>query len=152
MKSVAHELLNIVDEFAAKCDLIPDELFSLKVSPGKWSKKEVIGHLIDSAQNNLRRFICGQYETVPPRIVYAQDFWVNASNYQQMPKDDVIQLWKLLNRQIANILVQMPAENYQKQCETNQLHSIEWLAIDYVKHLKHHLNQVFAGSFDIVYK
>jgi hypothetical protein len=154
MKNTRNELSQIVRDFSIKIDKIPEELFSAKPNPEKWSKKEVLGHLIDSANNNLRRFICGQYEP-SPKIVYQQDFWVMANNYQNVPKENVIQLWKLLNDQICAVLRTMPPENAGLSCDTGkdkvQLRSIQWLAEDYVKHLKHHLNQIIPNSFDITY-
>jgi hypothetical protein len=156
MKNIAQELQTVVSEYAAKFTSISDSEFSSKPLPHKWSRKEVVGHLIDSAQNNLRRFIVGQYESKPPNIIYDQDFWVNANGYQRMKKEDVIMLWKLVNERICEILNSMPESNYTKECNTGktevQLHSLPWLADDYIKHMKHHLNQVIPGSFDIVYK
>lgn len=155
MKEVAEELNQIIDDFVLKINKIPDEEFSAKPLPHKWSKKEVLGHLIDSALNNHRRFVCGQYEPTPPKIRYDQDFWAKANDYQNSKKEDVILLWKLINKKIGDTLSVMPEQNYSRTCntgeETEQLHSIEWLAIDYVKHLKHHLNQIIAGSFAITY-
>ena len=154
MKNTAKELSKITDEFSIKINNIPDQLFSAKPNPTKWSKKEVLGHLIDSASNNKRRFICGQYEEAP-KIIYQQDFWVAANNYQNMEKGNVIQLWRLINSQICEVLRTMPEQNGNLMCDTGrdkvQLHSIAWLAEDYVKHLKHHLNQVLPGSFAISY-
>jgi hypothetical protein len=154
MESVYKELLAVVTEYAAKFSAIPESEFFAKPNPTKWSKKEVVGHLIDSAQNNLRRFIVGQYDN-QPNIVYQQDFWVQANGYQQIMKEDVIQLWLLINKQICAVLANMPKENYSKLCNTSkgapELHTIEWLAADYVKHMKHHINQVIPKSFDITY-
>ncbi len=154
MKNTTHELSQIVSDYSIKIHNIPDHLFSAKPNLNKWSKKEVLGHLIDSASNNLRRFICGQYE-VNPKIVYQQDFWVRVNNYQNVPKENVIQLWKLLNEQICEVLQKMPLENASLTCDTGkdnvQLLSIQWLAEDYVKHLKHHLNQIIPNSFSIIY-
>jgi hypothetical protein len=152
MQSVVNELRIVVSDFASRLADIPEAEFSLKPTPNKWSKKEVTGHLIDSAQTNLRRFICGQYEVVPPKIVYDQDFWVASNGYQGMKKEDVIQFWKLINERIAKVLETMPLENQTKQIETSQLHTLKWLAEDYVRHMKHHLNQIIAGSFNIIYK
>jgi hypothetical protein len=152
MKRDVDELKVLIKDFSAKIGEISDSEFAAKPLPHKWSKKEVLGHLIDSAQNNLRRFICGQYETVPSKIVYDQDFWVSANGYQKMTKADVISLWRLMNERIVAVLENMPHENYNKTSQTSELHTLEWLASDYVKHLKHHLNQIIAGSFDVVYK
>jgi hypothetical protein len=154
MEKIATELQEIVSAYSNKIALISSIEFNAKPNPDKWSKKEVLGHLIDSAQNNLRRFIVGQYEDIP-HIVYDQDFWVKASNYQHVPDRDVVVLWKLLNERIVSVLKEMPVENYDRLCNTGKaaptLHSLEWLAADYVKHLKHHLNQIIAGSFNITY-
>ena len=156
MKNTIEELNRVVEDFSTRISKIPDAEFSNKPLPHKWSKKEVVGHLIDSAQNNLRRFICSQYESTPPKITYDQDFWVAANEYQKMEKEDIIRLWKLINRQIGSILRNMPEQNYNRQCDTGNesvnLHTLQWLAEDYVKHMKHHLNQIIPGSFDVVYR
>jgi len=156
MKATANELRKIITDYSLKVSALSEEEFSAKPSPNKWSKKEVLGHLIDSAQNNLRRFICGQYESAPPKIVYDQDYWVKANNYQQTDGKEVIAMWEMINNRIATILDAMPPGSYSKECDTGKnsvsLHSLEWLAVDYVKHLKHHFNQVIPNSFDIVYR
>lgn len=156
VKQVALELREIVTSFSTAFTTLPEEDFSAKPLPEKWSKKEIVGHLVDSAQNNLRRFIVGQYEGAPPHIVYDQDFWVKANSYQNMQSLDVIVLWTLVNFRICGVLETMPETNYSKQCNTGkgaeQLYTLEWLAEDYVKHMKHHLNQIIPGSFDVTYQ
>lgn len=155
MEQVIKELHQTVERFASIIRAISEDDFSVKPLPHKWSKKEVLGHLIDSAQNNLRRFICGQYEKSPPKISYEQDFWVSANNYKDAETEDVISLWVLINQRICDVLRTMPEVNYDLPCdtgkETEQLHSLHWLAEDYVKHMKHHLNQIVPASFDVVY-
>ena len=151
LKSTSNQLREIVSQYYDKLKLIADPGFSTKPSPEKWSKKEIVGHLIDSAQNNLRRFITGQYETTPPHIVYAQDFWVTVNHYHDADKDDVVLLWKLINDRICVVIENMPAENYQRTCDTGRdqprLRALDWLARDYVEHLQHHLNQIIPDSF-----
>ena len=155
MQATIDQLENIINQYWPLLKELDEAEASYKPLPNKWSKKEVLGQLIDSAQNNLRRFICGQYETSPPKIVYDQDHWVNANAYQHMDTKEVIALWILINSRIAAVLKQMPSNSYAKECDTGKnsvsLHSLEWLADDYVKHLKHHLNQIIPNSFDIVY-
>jgi hypothetical protein len=155
MQIIIRELRVVIEEYRGKLAAIPDERFYAKPSPKKWSKIEVLGHLVDSAHNNLRRFICGQYEPAPPRIIYDQDFWVESNAYSNARKDDLIQLWLLLNQRIGTVLETMPEARYKNYCDTGKetpnLRSLEWLAEDYLKHLKHHLNQILPGSFDVVY-
>jgi hypothetical protein len=153
MKEVANELESIVIRFTDRFEEISESNFSAKPNAAKWSKKEVVGHLIDSAENNLRRFICGQYETPPPKIKYDQNFWVTANQYQESNSLDVIQNWRVINLKICQVLRQMPAENYTRTCDfgDGKFLTLEWLAVDYVKHLKHHINQVIPNSFDIIY-
>ncbi|MEO5979948.1 MAG: DinB family protein [Chryseolinea sp.] len=151
LERTSNQLREIVSGYYDKMKMIADTNFSTKPSSRKWSKKEVVGHLVDSAQNNLRRFITGQYEKNPPHIVYAQEFWVDVNHYNQADKDDVLLLWKLINERICVVIENMPESNYQKACNTGKdqpdLHALDWLARDYVEHLKHHLNQIIPHSF-----
>jgi hypothetical protein len=145
MQQVIEQLNNIVTAYPAKFLNLPEEELSFKPAAGKWSKKEIIGHLIDSAQNNIRRFITAQYQT-NPHIVYNQNEWVAVQNYQQYDSTALITLWQLLNKHIIIILQNMPAEKYQQQCNTGkdkeELHTVEFLATDYIAHHLHHLKQI----------
>src|SRR3954453_9968719 len=119
--SISHipdELRHLVTKHSGLIQQMDDGGLGLRPRPGKWSKNEVLGHLIDSAQNNLRRFITVQYETEPPHIVYDQDFWVSANDYSQVSKQDLISLWRLLNERIACVLEKLPASNLGKLCNT----------------------------------
>ncbi|HVS91591.1 MAG TPA: DinB family protein [Mucilaginibacter sp.] len=116
-----------------------------KPAPGKWSNKEIIGHLCDSAMINLQRFVRCTYEE-NFKLVYEQDAWVAVQHYHGMPIDDLLQLWRLLNGQIVRVLSDYPPERWQSQCDSSKtevgLHTVEWLANDYVAHLRHHLSQL----------
>jgi hypothetical protein len=148
MEAIAQELESIVNDYSVQLLNFTEEELSYKPAPAKWSKKEIIGHLIDSAQNNIRRFIVTQYET-DPHIVYAQNEWVAMQNYQHYNSKDLIVLWQLINKHIAVILRNMPAEKLQLQCNTGkgqqELHSIEFLAKDYITHHLHHLKQIIPA-------
>lgn len=141
MNSIANELQTLINQhLPLLAGLLNDEL-SFKAAPGKWSKKEIIGHLIDSAENNIRRFVVSRYEETP-LIVYNQDKWVLINNYQNWPSPELINLWYLLNKQIVFVLQNTSNEAAQRSCRTSETHTIEWLATDYIKHLRHHLHQV----------
>jgi hypothetical protein len=119
--------------------------WTYKLSPDKWSKKEIIGHLIDSAQINLERFVRCTYEE-NFKLTYDQVQWVKANHYQEADIQDLFGLWEQLNGQIVRVLENYPADRLNKRCykikTTESLYSVEWLAQDYVEHLEHHLKQI----------
>ena len=141
MQQTIDQLEQIISRYAPQLSQLNEDEFALKPSPGKWSKKEILGHLIDSVQNNIRRFVVAQYEE-NPHIVYAQDFWVTAAGYQHYYTSDLVALWALLNKHACRVLQNIPGAAGKRQCLTGELHSIEWLAADYNKHLLHHLHQI----------
>ncbi len=141
MTAIAIQLEILIDEYMQHLNAISQDEFTYKTSPVKWSNKELMGHLIDSAENNIRRFIVAQYEE-NPIIMYNQDMWVAINNYQQWYPTDLIQLWYLLNRKIIFILKNTPPEMIQRICNSQAAYTIEWLAKDYITHLKHHMHQV----------
>jgi Txe/YoeB family toxin of Txe-Axe toxin-antitoxin module len=133
------------------CNTIPELLTSIendtfneKVRPEKWSKKEIIGHLIDSATNNHQRFVRGQFED-RPQIVYDQNKWNNYNFYQQIDRQQIIGFWTLYNRQLLELIRRMPNENLQLECFVgDKLLTLEFLINDYVEHMEHHLKQVIS--------
>jgi hypothetical protein len=139
-KAIAQLLVDIqaVREYISS---LSEEELSRRPAPGKWSKKEILGHLADSALNNLNRFIRAQYED-SPHIVYAQDEWVRLQHYQERDSKDILALWESLNRQIAHVLTNMSVENYERLCRSEAAHTLQWLADDYVRHMEHHMRQM----------
>jgi transcriptional regulator len=121
---------------------ISEENMSTKPSPTKWSKKEIIGHLIDSATNNHQRFVRGQFENIP-EISYDQNNWNEFSFYNQIDSKQIISFWTIYNKQIIEIIKRIPKENLEKQIKIgNNILTLGFLIIDYVEHLEHHLKQI----------
>lgn len=132
----------IIDKVPGILMQISEEEMSEKLSPNKWSKKEVIGHLVDSATNNHQRFVRGQFED-RPEIRYDQNKWNECSFYQQIDSKQTILFWAIYNRQLIEIIKRIPIENLKKQIKVGEnLLTIEFLINDYVEHLEHHLKQV----------
>ncbi|WP_267405840.1 DinB family protein [Chryseobacterium sp. GM_Chr_2] len=138
-------LKNIVEEELLRFEEIYEEDWSYKISSEKWSKKEILGHLCDSAFTNVRRFVVTQYKE-NENIVYDQNLWVTAQNYQNIPTSDIINLWKFLNFQIVNIVENIPDEALQRTCDMTktepQIFTLEFIINDYISHLQHHLKAI----------
>lgn len=125
---------------------MPEEELSFKPNPKKWSKKEILGHLIDSAVNNWRRFaLAKRSEGVFVITPYPQDYLVEVNGYQSQTIDDIVRTWKQLNKRIYYLITNFSEEELQKQVETSteNVNNLGDLARDYVDHLEHHLKQIF---------
>ena len=121
---------------------IPETEFSHKPSPQKWSKKQIIGHLVDSAANNHHRFIRSRIES-SPNIFYGQDDWNNLTHYNEMNSGDLIHLWEYYNKLIAHIILYIKPSELKLKCQSGaNEYTLEFLIVDYVEHLEHHLRQV----------
>lgn len=138
------QLDHILDTIPTRLKAFTAEEFNTPQAPGKWSKQQIIGHLIDSAANNHHRFVRGQFDD-SPRISYDQEKWNQYSYYDQMDGEALIDLWASYNRHIRRLISLMPDEMRQRTCTMSdgKSYTISWLFEDYVRHLEHHLRQIF---------
>jgi len=124
---------------------ISDQELESKPAPEKWSKKEILGHLIDSAANNHQRFIRIQSEHEPV-IFYNQNDWVALSRYNDIPTEQLIATWKHYNLHLAAVAKAIAPENLTRHGLglDGQPHTLKWYFDDYVDHMEHHLRQIVA--------
>ena len=148
LQTAADRLQKNIDEVPAKFLLFPEGELNRKPAPNKWSKKEILGHLIDSAANNHQRFIRSQYEKEPFTIFpYEQDHWVNIQKYNEVDTKYLVELWRLYNQHIHWIISNFPEEKLTMKCRSvdgrETAESVFLLIKDYVDHMDHHLEQIF---------
>jgi hypothetical protein len=126
-----------------------------KPSPEKWSKKETLGHLIDSAYNNHWRFMRATEKNDLIFPGYNQDKWVRRNDYQNRPTSDLILTWEVVNAHICELIVRIPEDvlnrkttkhNFDLICmhyiQKEESSSLSYLVWDYIDHLEHHISQI----------
>ena len=144
VERAAHDLLEMSPEASAR-----------RPAPGKWSAREIVGHLIDSAANNHQRFVRARWQDDLVFPGYDQEGWVTAQRYQEAPWGELVTLWRAYNLQLARVMAAVPDEVRQREHRRHNLHQIAWQTVpadqpatldyfmrDYVGHLKHHLRQI----------
>ncbi len=145
LAALARELRDVVLRTEVRLLQFTDEEAGVRPSPEKWSRKEVLGHLTDSALNNYPRFIRAQQNVFTEVPGYNQDFWVEARQYMREDWRELVQIWKSVNLHIARLLPLVPAEALDNilVIGPNAPATLRYVAEDYLRHLQHHLTQIF---------
>lgn len=157
----ATRLRAVIDASEPLLAVLPDARTTRAPAPGKWTPRQILGHLIDSASNNHGRFVraASRDDLVSPG--YEQDRWVELQDYQHEPWSDLISLWAGYNRHLARVMAAIPAEVRERPRTRHNLHEIAWRAVpatepvtldyfmsDYVDHLEHHLRQILGPGWN----
>lgn len=123
----------------------------------KWSIKQILGHLIDSAANNHQRFVRAQFTDDLVFPGYEQEKWVDAQQYNDEPWSDLIQLWSSYNLHLLHVISVIPQTTLTqarirhnldqialRPVEKQDPTTLDYFVRDYLVHMKHHLDQIFA--------
>lgn len=158
MKKYEDLFYRILTQGITNLHSISEEEFGRKPSPDKWSKKEILGHLIDSAYNNHARFLKAATKDDLLFDGYEQDDWVRRNNYQNRDYIEIIGTWMSVNNHLIFMLKEMPEEvllksttahNFHKICmqriPADQPTTLSYLLWDYLFHMEHHLAQILPN-------
>lgn len=143
MKNVADDLemrLAVTSQLRG----LDEQTASRPFGPDRWSAKQTIGHLIDSAANNHQRFVRLQIEKHLELPGYDGDAWVRIEKYQDRPWLELVSLWEAYNRHLVHVIRNLdPASlTHTWRSPEGDLVDLEFIVRDYVVHMQHHLDQV----------
>lgn len=155
MTDTASALPALVDEAAARLMTIGETAAALPRAAGKWSPKEIVGHLIDSAINNHARFVRAQLQDDLVFPGYDQEAWVRVQRYDERAWPELVEAWRIYNRQIAEVMRTAARAEIDRPRARHNLDQIGFQSLpegepatlgflmrDYVTHLQHHLRQI----------
>jgi hypothetical protein len=149
-KDLALQLRQAIDRDLPGLQAITDEQAML---PGKevrgnadaWSRKEELGHLIDSAANNHIRFVLATIDTEYRGPGYAQDKWVDAHGYRELPWGMLVDFWYRYNVLLAHLIGRIPEDHFNNRCVIGWgVVSLRFVIEDYALHLQHHLDHILS--------
>jgi DinB family protein len=141
LQSATSEFSTILELAAAQLPLLTDTAAHVD---GHWSRKQILGHLIDSAANNHQRFVRGQHVRELVTQGYAQEQWVETERFNDREWNDLVQFWLAYNRHLLHLMSHVSPERLQSiiRIGSDDPVSLEFVMIDYVRHMKHHLKQI----------
>lgn len=159
MKDALEDFESTLRSAHARLLALTDEESEAHSAPGKWSPKEIIGHLIDSAANNHQRFVRAQFTDDLIFPTYEQSDWVAVQHYQQASWSSLLQLWLSYNLHLLHLVAHIPEPKLKQLRRHHNLDRIAWQTVkqdepatleyfirDYIGHLKHHLQQIFEPN------
>jgi hypothetical protein len=142
--SHADTLRALVQRESIRLRGISEKEASAPRAPGKWSRKEALGHLVDSALNNHQRFVRAQAVDALAFPGYSQDEWVRSQGYVDEAWLDLVTLWETINRHLAHVVARIPAAKLSVPCRigSGAVMTLDALVVDYLRHVNHHLEQI----------
>jgi len=137
-------LRNLINHVPARLAQLPSERLEHRPTPSKWSVKEELGHLLDSAANNHQRIVRAQLENNLAMPGYAQNSWVAINRYQQRDWRELIEVWQALNRQLLEAAESVPdaAWSHTLTVANSAPMTLQFVFEDYLTHMAHHLEHV----------
>jgi hypothetical protein len=143
-ENIANELTAAVEAAIPSLTALSEAQVTHRPAPDRWTIKEVVGHLIDSAANNHQRFVRAQFvnELVFPK--YEQNEWVQSQNFNSIVWSDLIEFWRRYNLHLAHVIRNIAPESLGVPCRIGDYEpvTLKYLTEDYVAHLKHHLAKI----------
>jgi hypothetical protein len=113
-----------------------------------WSRKQELGHLIDSATNNRVHFMKAALEGEYDGPSYDGCGWVELGGYAALPWNDLVELWRRLNSALAVLVDRIPQERLSATCRIAGAKpvTLEFIIDDYILHMQHHLDHILARN------
>ena len=147
MKEIADEIRAIVTNSNVQLSSMTHDKVSFKAGTDKWSKKEILGHLIDSAVNNHHRFVRAGYNAAADFPPYSQNDWVRIQKYNESEWMNLIALWSVYNLHLSDVIERLPEEVLSAPCNIGKEGpvTLEFVIKDYLRHLRHHVEVILEG-------
>jgi hypothetical protein len=146
VKAAIERLAAVLEQVTPQLLALSEAQASAPAAGMRWSRKELIGHLIDSAGNNHQRFVRAQYQERMSFPRYVQDQWIAAQGYRERPWSELVELWRLYNRHLLHVMRRVPETALANVCVVaeDEPSTLGHHMTDYVRHMEHHLGQALA--------
>jgi hypothetical protein len=145
-------LRKLLDELPVRLAKLPSDRITQKPAPDRWSAKEELGHLLDSAANNHQRIVRAQMQSGLAMPGYEGDVWVRMHRYQDRNWDHLIETWEALNEQLLIAAQAVPEAAWVNTCTIHGSApvSLRFVYEDYVHHMLHHLRHIGVETDDLL--
>ncbi|MGD0212587.1 MAG: DinB family protein [Terriglobales bacterium] len=139
-----NSLRDLLQRVPGRLEKLSEDATEIKPTPSKWSPKEELGHLLDSAANNHQRIVRAQLEDKLALPGYDQNRWVTVNGYQRRDWKELIELWQALNQQLLAAAESVPdaAWSHTLTVAGSEPVTLQFVFEDYVGHMLRHLQHI----------
>jgi hypothetical protein len=144
MRELSEQLRGLVEAAEPGLRKIPESESMRTALPGGWSRKQVLGHLIDSASNNHQRFVRAVLQPSLDFPGYDQEGNIHVQAVQEADWVLLVSLWAAYNRYLAHLIAHLPASQLDTPCRIGSAEPVTlgFMVSDYLAHMHHHLRQI----------
>ncbi len=146
---IINPLKSLIDEWEPVLAGLSEQVISQRQNTQGRTIKQILGHMTDSASNNLHRIVHLQYDSMPSNFPdYANlgnnDRWIKIQNYQEEEWDLLIQHWKYSNLHLIHVIRNVDPAALENEwiSALNMKVSLREMIIDYLRHFKLHLSEI----------
>ena len=147
-ETLAQHFREELEEIGRALVAVPGELADVPWRVGGWTRKQIVGHLLDSAANNRQRFVRAAIDGRYAGPAYAQDAWVAAHGYQDQPWATLLVWWQAEHEILVAVVEHLAADRLESPCVIGDSEpvSLRFLIEDYLRHQRWHLRQLRSGD------
>jgi hypothetical protein len=144
MKTISAKIRQRIAEARPALLAIPPDTAREKPGPDRWSKQEMLGHLVDSAANNHQRIVRGALNLAGDFPPYQQDLWVATQRYNEADWPGLVELFAQYNLHLARVIEHLPSHILDNPCSVGKEEpvTLRFVIDDYLRHLGHHLDML----------
>lgn len=147
MNDLGAEFLHRVQRAAQQLADVDEEQAQQPARAGGWARKQELGHLLDSAQNNHQRIVVTAVEGLYDGPGYDQNAWVDLHGYDVFRWPDLCSFWLARNRMLGHLIGRLSDRQLAAPVRVGEDGDVtlEALIVDYLRHLEHHVAQITAA-------
>jgi hypothetical protein len=141
---LGHSFRQQIASFRQTLSSVTEQDSRARVRDGGWSRKQILGHLVDSALNNHQRFVRASLDGSYEGPSYEQQGWVAIHGYDSMPWSTLMEHWRAQNELLCEVVDRIPENRLDAPCRvgTGAPVTLRFLVEDYLVHHSHHVNQI----------
>ncbi len=143
---VAKVFCDEINQLREMLDDVPPDLANVAWREGGWTRKQIVGHLLDSAANNRQRFVRATIDGAYSGPGYAQDDWVAVHGYAHLSWKTLVEWWNVEHDILMALVERIPEERLKAMCTVGNEApvTLRYLIEDYTRHQFHHFEQINA--------